>query len=103
MVAGSAWSFVSPRGSVSLDIRPRFGARESQLLPEAATRGPGPAILSRDVAAPALAPGAVQAPMPEFPVAPLWLKALVPEGRAKRAPVQALRAWLKERLAGFGA
>ncbi len=101
VVAGTTWSFVSPRGAVSVDIRPRFSANESQVLLEAAKRGLGLAILSRDVAAPALASGAVQALMPDFPVAPLWLKALVPEGRARRAPVQALLASLKAGLAHF--
>lgn len=63
-----------------------------------ARRGLGLAVLSRDVAAPALAEGALVALMPDFPVAPLWLKALVPEGRMGRPPVQALVGWLKDKL-----
>ncbi len=98
-VAGTTWSFVGARGPVSVDIRPRFSANESQVLLAAARRGLGLAILSRDVAAPVLAAGELAAAMADFPVAPLWLKALVPEGRAKRAPVQALLGFLKARLA----
>lgn len=101
-VAGTTWAFVGARGPVSVDIRPRFCANESQVLAAAARGGLGLAILSRDVAAPALAAGELVETMAEFRVAPLWLKALVPEGRAKRAPVRALLDVLRERLAGLG-
>lgn len=101
-VAGTTWAFVGARGPVSVDIRPRFSANESQVLAEAARQGLGLAILSRDVAAPALAAGELVETMAEFRVAPLWLKALVPEGRARRAPVQALLGFLRERLAAAG-
>jgi DNA-binding transcriptional LysR family regulator len=102
LATGSTWSFVSARGPVSVDVRPRFSANDSQVLLGAARRGIGIAVLSADVAAPALAAGAVVPVLAGFPVAPLWLKALVPEGRIGRAPVRALLAWLKHRLAGFG-
>ena len=98
LATGSTWSFASPRGPVTVDVRPRFSANEGQVLLGAARRGLGIAVLSQDVAAPALAEGALVALMPDFPVAPLWLKALVPEGRMGRPPVQALVGWLKDKL-----
>jgi DNA-binding transcriptional LysR family regulator len=103
LATGSTWSFASPRGPVSVDVRPRFSANDSLVLLGAARRGIGLAVLSQDAVAPALAEGALVPVMPDFPVAPLWLKALVPEGRAGRAPVQALLAWLRQRLEGFPA
>ncbi|MGG5810629.1 LysR family transcriptional regulator [Falsiroseomonas sp. CW058] len=103
LATGTTWSFASPRGPVSVDVRPRFSANDSQVLLGAVRRGIGIAVLSRDVVAPALAEGAAVPLLPDFPVAPLWLKALVPEGRIGRAPVRALLAWLKQRLEGFGA
>jgi DNA-binding transcriptional LysR family regulator len=98
LATGSAWSFASPRGLVTVDVRPRFSASDSQVLLHAARRGLGLAVLSRDVAEPALAEGALEPVMQDFPVAPLWLKALVPEGRMGRAPVRAMLAWLREKL-----
>jgi DNA-binding transcriptional LysR family regulator len=103
LATGTTWSFASPRGPVSVDVRPRFSANDSQVLLGAVKRGIGIAVLSRDVVAPALEDGSAVPLLAEYPVAPLWLKALVPEGRRNRAPVRALLAWLKDRLAGFGA
>ncbi|WP_270935279.1 LysR family transcriptional regulator [Falsiroseomonas oryzae] len=95
---GSTWSFASPRGPVTVDVRARFSANEGQLLMAAARRGLGIAVLPQDAAAAALEEGTLVALMPEYPVAPLWLKALVPEGRRGRAPVKALLDWLREKL-----
>lgn len=102
LATGSTWSFVSPRGPVTVDVRARFSANDSQVLLGAARRGIGLAVLSEDVVAGAIAEGAVARVMEEYPVAPLWLKALVPEGRMNRAPVHALLGFLKERLKAFG-
>lgn len=100
LAVGATWSFAGPKGLVTVDVRPRFSANDSQVLMQAARRGLGLAVLSRDVADAALREGALLPVMPDFPVAPLWLKALVPEGRIGRPPVRALLAWLKENLAG---
>jgi DNA-binding transcriptional LysR family regulator len=99
LATGSTWSFASPRGPVTVDVRPRFAANDSRVLLAAAERGLGVTVLPRDLATAALEAGALAPLMADFPVAPLWLKALVPEGRAGRPPLRALLAWLKERLA----
>jgi DNA-binding transcriptional LysR family regulator len=98
LATGSTWSFASPRGPVTVDVRPRFAANDSRMLMAGAERGLGLAVLPQDLAAASLASGALMPVMAEFPVTPLWLKALVPEGRAARPPVRALLGWLKERL-----
>jgi DNA-binding transcriptional LysR family regulator len=95
---GSTWSFESPRGLINVDVRSRFSANDSQVLHGAACRGLGIATVARYVARPSIESGALVTLLPDYPVPELWLKALVPLNRMKKAGVQSLLRWIKDRM-----
>jgi len=95
---GSTWSFESPRGLINVDVRSRFSANDSQVLHGAACRGLGIATMARYVARPSIESGALVPLLPDYPVPELWLKALVPLNKMKKAGVQSLLRWIKDRM-----
>jgi DNA-binding transcriptional LysR family regulator len=95
---GSTWSFESPRGLINVDVRSRFSANDSQVLHGAVCRGLGIATMARYVARPSIESGALVTLQPDYPIPELWLKALVPQNRMKKAGVQSLLRWIKERV-----
>jgi DNA-binding transcriptional LysR family regulator len=98
LTTGTTWSFESPRGLISVDVRARFIANDSQVLHDAACRGLGIAIMARYVARLSIETGALKTLLPEYPVPELWLKALVPVNRMKKAGVQSLLRWIKDSM-----
>lgn len=97
--AGLGWSFESERGRVMVEVHARLTVNDSRVLADAALRGLGVAILPVFIAREALADGSLMALLPEFPVTPLWFKAMVPRNRVHRPEVAALVDELK---ADFG-
>ncbi|MDQ8730428.1 LysR family transcriptional regulator [Bradyrhizobium sp. LHD-71] len=95
---GSTWSFESPRGLINVDVRSRFSANDSQILQSAACRGLGIAMVARYIARPAIEAGHLRTLLPDYPVPELWLKALIPSNKIKRAAVQSLLQWIRERM-----
>jgi DNA-binding transcriptional LysR family regulator len=95
---GSTWSFESPRGLINVDVRSRFSANDSQILMAAACRGLGITMIARYIARPAIERGELKTLLPEFPVPELWLKALVPTNKIRKAAVQNLLHWIKQRM-----
>ena len=95
---GSTWSFASPRGLVNVDVHSRFSANDSQILQAAACRGLGITMIARYIARPAIESGALKTLLPDFPVPELWLKALVPTNKIRKAAVQNLLRWIKDRM-----
>jgi DNA-binding transcriptional LysR family regulator len=95
---GSTWSFESPRGLINVDVRSRFSANDSQVLHGAVCRGLSIATMARYVARPSIESGALATLQPDYPIPELWLKALVPQNRMKKAGVQSLLRWIKERV-----
>jgi DNA-binding transcriptional LysR family regulator len=95
---GSTWSFESPRGLINVDVRSRFAANDSQILQSAACRGLGIAMVARYIARPEIEAGRLKTLLPEYPVPELWLKALIPTSKARRAAVQSLLGWIKQRM-----
>jgi DNA-binding transcriptional LysR family regulator len=95
---GSTWSFESPRGLINVDVRSRFSANDSQVLHGAACRGLGVATIARYVARPSIESGALVPLLPDYPIPELWLKALIPLNKIKKAGVQSLLRWIKDRM-----
>jgi len=95
---GSTWSFESPRGLINVDVHSRFSANDSQILQAAACRGLGITMIARYIARPAIERGALKTLLPDYPVPEFWLKALIPTGKIKKAAVQSLLRWIKDRM-----
>uniref|UniRef100_UPI000D368405 LysR family transcriptional regulator n=1 Tax=unclassified Variovorax TaxID=663243 RepID=UPI000D368405 len=96
--SGNSWQFLSKAGELSVTLNPRLNSNEAQLLLGAALAGNGIAVLGRYLAAPALAEGTLRPVLADFPMADLWMKALVPESRMQVARVRTLLEWLQREL-----
>jgi DNA-binding transcriptional LysR family regulator len=68
------------------------------VLHDAACRGLGIATMARHIARPSLENGALKLLLPDYPVPELWLKALIPQNRIKKAGVQSLLGWIKDSI-----
>lgn len=97
-ITGSTWSFESPRGLINVDVRPRLSANDSHVLQSAAIRGLGVAIMAGYIAHPAIAAGQLKVLLPDYPVPEMWLKALIPTNKSRRAAVQSLLQFIKQRM-----
>ena len=95
---GNTWEFSSSAGEVRVLLHPRLASNEAQLLYAAALAGNGIAVLGAYLAAGAVADGRLQPLLTDFPMADLWMKALIPESRLPVERVQALLAWLRDAL-----
>lgn len=95
---GSAWTFESRRGPITVDVRSRFSANDTQVLHDLACRGRGVAIVADCIARDSIVAGRLVELLPDFPVTELWFKALVPSNKSRRPAVQALIAWLKQEM-----
>ena len=95
---GLSWSFDSPRGAIGVEIHSRFSTNDTQVLHGAAVKGLGIAMIGRYIARKSLESGLLVPLLSEYPITDLWLKALVPQNKLKRASVQALLQWIKTRV-----
>ena len=95
---GSTWSFESPRGRINVEVRTRFSANDTQILHDIACRGRGIAVVAEYIARQSLASKRLVPVLPAFPVAELWLKALVPLNKSRKPAMQALISHLKQEL-----
>jgi len=93
---GPTWSFAGPNGPMSLDIRARYTVNDSRILMDAAIKGLGLAVVPEFLARDAIAEGSLITLMPDFPVSPLWFKAMVPRHKANRPEVVALIDHIKQ-------
>jgi DNA-binding transcriptional LysR family regulator len=55
-------------------------------------------MIARYVARPAIERGALKTLLPDYPVPEFWLKALIPTSKIKKAAVQSLLRWIKDRM-----
>lgn len=92
---GSTWSFLSPGGPIDVEVRSAFSANDTQILHDLALRGRGVAMVANYVAEESIRTGKLIELLPEFPVAELWLKALIPQTQARKPTVRALMEWLR--------
>lgn len=99
---GDTWRFGGPAGEIRIKLQPRMNTNEAQLLLSAALAGNGIALLSAYLSGPAVQAGDLVPVLQEYPIQALWLKALVPENRAKVPRVQALLRYLMAELGEVG-
>ena len=92
---GLEWSFESDQGAIVVEIRARFTANDSQVLLTAALAGLGITVAPRFLAREALADGRLVAVLADYPLPPLWFKAMVPRSKLNKPEVAALVEHLK--------
>ncbi|MCI5078604.1 LysR family transcriptional regulator [Oricola sp.] len=86
---GHTWTFSGPSGPISLDIHARYTVNDSRILVDAATKGLGLAIVPEFLARQPLKDGRLVTLMPDFPVIPIWFKAMIPRHKASRPELAA--------------
>ncbi|HTV79948.1 MAG TPA: LysR family transcriptional regulator [Steroidobacteraceae bacterium] len=94
----STWGFTHARGTMTVEVHSRIQSSDSRMVRDAVRMGLGVAILSRMLVEDELRSGALVPLLEEFPVAPYWVKLLVPRVRMNRPAVRALVAFLKEQI-----
>ena len=87
---GLSWSFDSANGPVSVDIRARYTVNDSRLLVDSAIEGLGLTVVPAFLAEDAIADGRLIPLMPDYPILPVSLKAMVPRHKAKKPEIVAL-------------
>jgi DNA-binding transcriptional LysR family regulator len=92
---GNSWQFESANAPVGVDIQSRFHANDGRIILEAVLRGLGIALLPRYLVDEHLRSGRIVLLLREFPVAEVWLKALVPRMKMDKPAVRELVAFLK--------
>jgi DNA-binding transcriptional LysR family regulator len=98
MLLGNTWQFENPGGPVSVDVQARFHANDARVVLEGVRRSLGIAILPRYVAEEDLRSGHLVTLLEEFPVARVWLKAMVPRMKMDKPVVRELVTFLKTRM-----
>ncbi|MEW5423490.1 LysR family transcriptional regulator [Amorphus sp. 3PC139-8] len=84
---GHTWGFVGASGPMSIDIRASYTVNDSRILVDAAMDGLGLAIVPEFLAREPLRDGRLITVMDDYPVVPLWYKALVPRHKSLRPEV----------------
>jgi DNA-binding transcriptional LysR family regulator len=92
---GTTWTFESPRGGVSVEVRSRFHANDGRVVLEGVRRGLGVAILPCYLIDEDLKTGRLRPLLEGFPPQTYWLKALVPRMKMDKPAVRELVAFLK--------
>ena len=92
---GFTWSFETGQGPVTTEIRARFAANDSRVLLAAALQGLGIAVLPQFLAREALESGLLVHVLPDYPLTPIWFKAMVPLAKIHQPEVAALVDHLK--------
>lgn len=95
MANGLTWSFQRQGGTISIDLHSRFTVNDSRVILDAAEQGLGLAVVPAFLAHDAIAAGRLKHVMPDYPIAPFELKAMVPRNKAHRPEVKALLEHLK--------
>jgi DNA-binding transcriptional LysR family regulator len=93
--SGPSWPFLSGNGVMTVTVQPRMSSNDMSVLLEAAKTHLGIALLSNYVALPDIRRGSVVAPLRDFPVPDLWIKAMVPIDRLRMPRVNALLHFIR--------
>jgi DNA-binding transcriptional LysR family regulator len=94
---GPSWPFLSHNGVMTVTVHPRMSSNDMIVLLEAAKTHLGIALLSNYVALVELRKGSLVAPLPDFPVPDLWIKAMVPLDRLIMPRVNALLHFIRSK------
>jgi DNA-binding transcriptional LysR family regulator len=96
----TSWGFTNPRGAVNIEVHSRLQSSDSRMVRDAARMGLGIGILPRMLVEDDLREGTLVELLEDFPVAPYWLKLLVPRMKMSRPVVSALVRFLKDSIPG---
>ncbi len=96
MPVGLTWAFESRSGPISVDVRSRFTVNDSRILLDAAIAGLGLTVVPEFLAREPLRQGKLIALMPDFPVIPLWFKAMIPSHKVRHPEIIALIDHMKK-------
>ena len=96
VLVGHTWNFDSPKGPISMDIRAHYSVNDSRLLLDASIKGLGLAVIPEFLAREALADGRLVTLLPDYPIAEIWFKALVPTHKIHKPEIIALVAHLRK-------
>jgi DNA-binding transcriptional LysR family regulator len=91
---GTAWTFDSADGPLSVAVHSRFNANDSRVLLGALCRGAGIGIFPTHLVRPELRDGRVVEVLADYPVALLHFKAMVPRIKAQRPEIRTFVAFL---------
>jgi len=94
----STWGFTHARGAMTVEVHSRIQSSDSRMVREAAKMGLGIAILSRMLVNEDLRSGTLVPLLEDFPVAPYWMKLMIPRMKLNRPPVSALIAHLRQSM-----
>lgn len=94
-LVGHTWSFDTPSGTFSAEIRACYTVNDSRLLIDAAIEGLGLAVVPEFLAREPVADGRLLLLMPDYPVSELWFKALVPSHKVHRPEIIAFLEHIK--------
>jgi len=92
---GHIWNFESARGPISVEVNSVLTVNDSRLLLFAVRRSLGIAILPEFLVRDLIDSGELRVLLPDFPISPLWIKAMVPRNKLHRPDVHALLEHLK--------
>jgi len=98
MLLGNTWSFEHPRGNLSVEIHARFHANDARIVRESVLRGSGIAPVPRYLITEDFARGDLLPILQDYPLATLWLKALVPNIKMNKPPVRELVNFLRQHM-----
>jgi len=87
---GHTWTFTSPSGQISVDIRAHYTVNDSRIMVDAAINGLGLAIAPEFLAREPIEDGRLVRIMTDYPVMPIWFKAMIPRHKSLRPEVVAL-------------
>jgi DNA-binding transcriptional LysR family regulator len=96
---GDRWDFDSKAGKISIEVRAQYATNVAQLLLSAAIYGNGITVLGDYVVNEPIAEGTLVALLQDYPMPPVWIRALIPESKAQFRRVRIMLDWLKERFA----
>ena len=94
----STWPFTHARGAMTVEVHSRIQSSDSRMIRDAARMGAGIAVLSEALVEEDLRSGALVQVLEEFPVAPYWMKLMVPRMKMNRPAVRTLIAFLRESM-----
>lgn len=94
----SAWGFTHARGAMTVEVHSRMQSSDSRMVRDAARMGMGIAILPRMLIDADLSDGTLVPILEDYPVAPYWVKLLVPRIKMNRPAVRALVNFIRESM-----
>lgn len=89
-VAGPIWVFNTPEGRVEVDVRPVLKSNDAEYLCAAACDAQGIVQLALPIVSDALNAGQLAPVLDQFPLAPRWVKIMVPSARLELVRVKLL-------------